>query len=455
MSAAIGAGVVLGVLYTLSPLTVLGLAALTILVRFVARDLGPRERHWFIGLVAFATALRLAAIAGLFLFADAARPYANFFGDEELLKNRTVWLRNVGLGVPISPADMIYLFDDVGRTSYLYVLAYIQALMGDAPYGNNVLSTVIYVAAVVLMFAFFRRAYGRVAALASAAVLLFLPSLFSWSISVLKEPAYILFAGLELICAVQILCARTITRRLCAAVGVAASAVVLGSLRIGGTELAVGGVLIGVPAALLVTRPKWLWVAVAAAPVIVVAAGLQPRVQERVMRSISDTAFLHWGHVATPGVTYRVLDPRFYIGYDRAAVHTMTAPEAARFVIRAGVEFLTAPRPSQIESRSALAYLPEQAIWYVILALVPFGVASGLARAPVVTCLLMSHALVASAMVALTGGNIGTLIRHRGLVVPYLVLLAAFGACSLLSRTRSRSTHEPFAFKQGVRYDLC
>ena len=173
------------------------------------------------------------------------------------------------------------------------------------------------------------------------------------------------------------------------------------------------------------------------------------------MRTLGDTAFLHWGHLSTPGVSYRLLDRRFYANYDRVSVYTMTAPEGARYVMRAGVEFLTAPRPSQIQSRSALAYLPEQAIWYLILALVPFGLVSGLARAPVVTCLLMSHALVACAMVALTGGNIGTLIRHRGLVVPYLVWLAAFGACALLSRTRSRSTHGPFAFKQGVRYDLC
>ena len=119
------------------------LAALTSSCGASARDLGPRERRWFIGLVAVAVALRLAAIAGLFLLADASRPYANFFGDEELFKSRTVWLRNIGLGVPISPADMIYVFDEVGRSSYLYVLAYIQALVGDAPYGNNVLSTVV------------------------------------------------------------------------------------------------------------------------------------------------------------------------------------------------------------------------------------------------------------------------------------------------------------------------
>jgi hypothetical protein len=35
-------------------------------------------------------------------------------------------------------------------------------------------------------------------------------------------------------------------------------------------------------------------------------------------------------------------------------------------------------------------------------------------------------------MVALTGGNIGTLIRHRGLTFPYFTWLAALGACSVV-----------------------
>lgn len=453
MKLAVVAGIVLGALYTLSPLTVLGLAALTAVMIFVARDLGPRERSWLIGLVACAMALRLAAIGWLFLFADAARPYANFFGDEELFKSRTLWLRNVGLGIPIAPADMIYVFDEVGRSSYLNVLAYLQALTGDAPYGNNVLNAAVYIAAVLLMFKFFRRAYGQAAALGSAALLLFLPSLFSWSISVLKEPAYILVAGLEVMAAAQMAGAPTLMRRVLSAVGVAACAVALGSLRVGGTELAVAGVLIGLPAGLLVTRPKWMWVVLATAPLLV-AVAIQPRVQERVRGALAETAFLHWGHVATPGYSYRLLDPRFYANYDRRSVYTMTSAEALRYVVRAGAEFVTAPRPSQIESRSALAYLPEQAIWYLLLALVPFGVVSGLARAPVVTCLLLSHGVVACAMVALTGGNIGTLIRHRGLVVPYLVWLAALGGCMLVSRIVSRSPHEPLAFSQGVRYDL-
>jgi hypothetical protein len=32
----------------------------------------------------------------------------------------------------------------------------------------------------------------------------------------------------------------------------------------------------------------------------------------------------------------------------------------------------------------------------------------------------------------LTGGNIGTLVRHRGLALPYLIWLAAAGAAAVI-----------------------
>ena len=438
MTRAILIGAVLGVSYTLSPLTVIGCAALTALLYWAARDLGPRERTWFLGVMIFALALRLAAIAALFLFADPARPYANFFGDEELFKSETVWLRNVGYGLPMSPADLIYVFDDVGRSSYVYVLAYLQALVGDAPYGNNVMNVAVYLGAVAILTRYMRAVYGGVTALAGAIVLLFVPSLFSWSISVLKEPPYILFATLELICAAEIVRAPTWARRIAAAAGVIFLAWVLGSLRSGGTELAIAGTLVGVPAGLVATRPRLFWASLVAVPVAAALVLMQPAVQQRATKALQDTAFLHWGHVATPGYSYKVLDRRFYSDVGRRNVYTMNAPEMARYTIRAAVAFVTVPRPSEIESRSMLAYIPEQALWYAIVVLLPLGVAAGLRHAPVVTCVLVAHGLVASAMVALTGGNIGTLIRHRGLTLPYFTWLAAFGACALVRWSASR-----------------
>jgi hypothetical protein len=439
MTVAIVAGVILGVLYTLSPLTVLSLAALMALGWWVARELTPRERAWFSTLVAVAIAMRLAAIAALFLLADPSKPYANFFGDEELFKSRTIWLRNIGQGVSVSPADMIYVFDEVGRSSYLYLLAYIQALVGDAPYGNNVFNATMFVVAVMVSYWLMRRVYGGIVAIAGAIFLLFVPSLFSWSISVLKEPLYFFVAAIELAGAFYIVRAPRLWQRVAAAIVVAVSATALGSLRVGGTQLAVVGTLVGLPAGLLATRPRLAWASIVAVPIVIVLAVMQPRVQERALLAIQEAAFQHWGHVATPGYSYKLLDPRLYVDMGRSAVYTMTYPEAGRYVVRAFWNFLTVPRPSQIGSRSALAYLPEQALWYSMLILLPIGVVAGMRRDPVLTCLLLTHGLAASAMVALTSGNIGTLIRHRGLALPYLTWLAAIGACRLAVWLTARS----------------
>jgi hypothetical protein len=433
MKTAVAAGIVLGLLYTLSPLTVLSLAAVVAIALLLSRRMSPRERAWWFGVVGLALALRLAVVALLFLLADPSRPFGAFFGDEELFKSRTVWLRNAFLGVPISPADMIYVFDEVGQSQYLYLLAYIQALVGDAPYGMNVLNASWYIAGVMLLHWQLRRAYGALVALGAAIMLLFLPTLFSWSISVLKEPLYILLAMIELALATQILRGRTIATRVAGAAGVLLCAYLLEGVRTGGWLLAVAGTTAGIAAAVIIPRPRLVVASVVALPIVAAIAWAQPPIRQRVVTMVQEGAFQHWGHVVTQGYSYRLLDEHIYELRDRRAVFRMTDGEMGRFAVRAAVNFLTVPRPSQIESRAALAYLPEQAVWYVILLLLPVGAVAGFRRDPVMTSLLVSHGLAAAAMVALTGGNIGTLIRHRGLTLPYFSGLALVGAVHVIA----------------------
>jgi hypothetical protein len=60
----------------------------------------------------------------------------------------------------------------------------------------------------------------------------------------------------------------------------------------------------------------------------------------------------------------------------------------------------------------------------------------GFRRDPIVTSLLIAYALLIAAASAFTDGNVGTLVRHRGLVLPYLVWLSGVGACELLTLLR-------------------
>ena len=134
--------------------------------------------------------VRVAAIAGICFSTDHARvPFASFFGDEEYFIRRATWLRNVALGIPIHSADLIYAFDDYSYTHYLYVIAFVEALVGFAPYGLKIISAAMYLGGAVILFRLARSAYGSGVALAGLLVVLFLPSLFAWSIAALEGAA--------------------------------------------------------------------------------------------------------------------------------------------------------------------------------------------------------------------------------------------------------------------------
>ena len=437
IAAAAGAGIVLGVCYSLSPMTVLCLPLLVVMSMWAGRGLSPGERRWFIGLLAVAVLARLAVIAGLFLTADPGQPFATLFGDEEFFKYRSMWMRNIGLGLPISRADFIYAYDDVGQSSYLYVLAYLQALLGPLPYGVHVLNATVYLAGVLLVYRYVRPVFGRVAALTGLALLLFFPSLFVWSISALKEPMYTLVAVGELLCCLWLVRGRTWWHRVAAAIGLVVAVVALDSLRRGGMLVGIAGAVGGVTLGMLGSRPRLAWAALAAAPVLAVALFLVPPIQQRLLASARETASYHGGHIGSSGYSYKILDPRYY--HDRKLLAQMPPREAGQYVVRSVISYVTEPVPWRAESAGLRAYLPEQMLWYVLLVFVPFGLVAGFRLDPLLTGLLASHAGALIMMVALTSGNIGTLIRHRGLALPYLAWLTGLGVCRVVEYLVSAS----------------
>lgn len=434
---ACGAGVLLGVGYTLSPLTVLCLPVIVALTVWAARGLSERERQWFFALVAVAVATRLAVVALLFVTADPSQPFATLFGDEQFFKNRSMWLRNVGLDVPISRADFIYAFDEVGESGYLNWLAFLQAVVGWAPYGIQVMNATFYLAGVLAAFRLVRPAFGGPAALAGLAVLLFWPSLFIWSVSALKEPSYVLAGVGGLWCAWWIAQGPRWWHRAFAFAGLIACAFALESVRRAGMPVAFAAAAGGIVIGLLAERPRLALVAALAVPVAAGAALQVPAVQERVLAVGRQSAHFHAGHVGSAGYSYKIIEPRYY--HDTPAIQRMPPREVAIYGLRAVSSYVTEPLPWNAESRMLKAYLPEQMTWLLLLAFVPLGVIGGLRRAPLVTGLLVAHAGAVMMIVALSSGNIGTLIRHRGLALPYLAWLAGLGAWELLRATARSS----------------
>src|SRR5436190_2726765 len=428
--------IAIGFVYVLSPLTVWFAMAIVPAVFYATRGLDADDRRRVIVLVTAAIAVRLLVIVALFVFTDHQQTaFGSFFGDEDYLIKRSLWLRNVALGRPVQSIDLEYAFEPYGRSSHLYVLAFAQALVGPSPYGLRLLGVLFYVVAVLLLYRLARASLGRFPALFGLTVLLFLPSLFAWSVSVLKGPLFVLIGALGLLAAARAADATSWPARLAAVAAVLGLAAILQTVRPDGALFALLGACGGLAIGFVAVRPRLLLAVAVATPFVLALVFRNPEVQLRTYAAIQSAARQHWGAVAVSrGYSYRLLDQRFYS--DVNEISDLRLGETVRYAVRGAAAYLTAPLPWNARSRMTAAYLPEQVIWYVLVVLSVPGVVFSFRRHAVVTGLLLAHAFLLSAAVAFTDGNVGTLVRHRSLSLPYLVWLSGVGACELFAAVR-------------------
>ena len=425
------AGVIAASVYALSPMTVVSASLATALLLVAGRGLSRHERRWLLGLLVVALALRAAAVGAIFLGAPHDdQAVAVISGDEAQMQSRAMRMRDIIRGDAIDRFDYTVVFDEYGQNSYNTLLADAQVLFGPSPYGMRLLNVVLFAAAAVLLCRLVRPAFGAVPAFGGLAILLFVPTLFVWSISLLKESLYLLLSVTALASAVHAVRARGLARVGAAALFVAALWA-MRDLRPGAVVITAAGLGLGLAAGALtiVSRRSRLAVIAVLALAVVVAMAV-PAVRTRIVTGLGAAARTHAGHVFTVGHSYKLLDDGFYVNPRPLTENVrLTAGEAARFLVRAAVSFVAVPLPWQIATTSELAFVPEQILWYTMVVLAAVGLRAAFRADPFVAGALLGLACTTAAVVAVTNGNVGTLIRFRGLVTPYLIWMSAIGFC--------------------------
>jgi len=485
-------GIGLGIAYVLSPVSVWFFIVTIGLFVWVSRDLADRERRWVLGTLTIAVVLRVLAIAVLFLGAEAADcawatpiqtraaaamqvqfsggthtnvtcsslttgndHFVSFFwdGDGTAIKIRTVSIQNIWLGIPIDPFLFTGAFDPkYGWTTYVYVLAYIQYWLGSAPYGIHLFNVLAFLASTLLLYRLVRASYGRAAALVGLVLLVFWPTTFAWSVSAMKEQLYILLGVSAVVATVAVVRTNGVVKRVASLLLLIGSLSALGTVRTGGSLIFGAGLGAGAAGRVIIRRVSLVLLVFLLVPYAGYRVLGDASVQDRIMLQFERFAVMHIGHVRTEGNHYKLLDQRFYsvrlrqthpeTGVALRQFEDMTPAEALRFSGRALGYFVAAPLPWQVWSRTEMVFLGQQAIWYLIVVFAGIGVVAGLRRDPFVTCLLCGVTAAGALAIGLNSGNIGTLVRHRDTVVPFVVWLSALGAVTTASNWMSRATPE-------------
>ena len=429
------AGLGTGLLFAASPLLSLALAASAILFVFAGRDLPRPERRRVLTILAVALTARMALIAATVM---RAIPFLNDLGvgalqgDELYYVARAIRARDIMLGLTRGKYDYFVVYDEYGRSSYVQVLTFLQTLLGPSPYGLRAINALLFVAGAYLLFRLVRHAYGPTTAALGLTGILFIPSLLIASTSLLKESMYFFVTAVLLTVAVSAVRTTRLSIRLGAVAIGAACVWAVDDLRRGALLLSVSGLATALILRIVFATPRRAIAAIVVAVAIGASVLSQPSIHQRALDAVASAAKTHAGHVFTTGHAYKLLDDGFYMypGTPAAWVLELTDGQAARFLIRAAASFLFTPWPWEIMSRSELIFLPEHLVWLVIVVLAPIGIVAGWRRDPLVTCLLIGFVLPTAAALAITNGNVGTLLRLRGLISPFVIWVSVVGGLS-------------------------
>ena len=439
---AILAGVAIGVAYRLSPTTVVFCFVIGLLLAWAQHGLVGRERRWVLALLGLSVALRLAVLVGFFAFGRSRDALPFLIGDEWLIKWRSILILNQHLGRGLAPTDLYNLYESYGRTSVMNMFATWQFWFGPAPYGVHLVNMTLWFAAAIMLFRVARSAFGAMAALGGLAALLCVPTLFVWSISALKEPAYFFLTALAIVGGTLVVRGPKLRVRAGGVVCIVIALLLVEPIRAIALVVAGGGIAVGA-VGWLTTRRAWFCLSVAVLA-LVAAMRLQynPSVQAEALKFYRLAATNHLGNVQTVGVSYQLLDQRFYMAWEADPIRTMQPEEAGRFTVRALASFVTHPIPWAAASPVMVAFIAEQMVWYLLAVLACVGAAAGWRRDPVFTWMLVGNILVGAAVVALFNGNVGTFVRFRDSVVTIIVWLSALGGCAAVEWVARRSSGE-------------
>lgn len=431
---ALAAGAAIGVAYTASPLATIVTVLLSCACWAATRDLDALERRRVVAAVAVAVAIRVLAIAALLLVTNPLREqFGSFFPDARYAIERSWWIRNLWLGVPIGPMAMFAVYDTYGASSFSYLLAAVQAVVGPSPYGVDLISVAAIVVSALVLFRLARAAYGPSAAMAAFLVILFWPTLMAWSVSALREATQLALVAVALAGAVAVVRRRDVGMRVGCALAAAGAVYAIGTLRPGAIAIIAAAIPIGLAVRAATLRTSVALASAAALVVLGVVLAARPDVRAFVEYQTDLAANRHLGQATTAGHAYRLLDQRFY-DEGPQSTFTVTLPEAVRFFGRAAAAFVAEPLPWRAESWSEAAAVPEQLAWYALFALAVAGLRTAWRQDALVTSLLAAYVVMGAAVIAPNSGNIGTLVRHRDTIVPAIACLAGAG----LGRVRRR-----------------
>ncbi len=146
--------------------------------------------------------------------------------------------------------------------------------------------------------------------------------------------------------------------------------------------------------------------------------------------ALSYAMLIHQGTVNSGGIVYKLFEDKFYSSI--AGAYPLSAFGYFLYYLRGLFHFVFEPLPQSITSKNILLFYPFQIFWYFLLFFALIGILFALRYFRRQALILMIYFIVVTSVLSLSGGNIGTDVRHRDMVAPVCFIFSSIGLAHVL-----------------------
>jgi hypothetical protein len=435
-------GVILAILLSVSPggffILALAGAAVSLIYLFVER----KERNFILGIFFTGLGARIiltlvasswAIFSGRLLNCawrgcpDYSAPC--IIGDSGYYTLRALFTSMYWQGEPLSYYTIVsvvkYLY---GFNGFIYILARFFDIFGYSPISSRFINCFLGALIAIIVYSTVKNIFDERPARLAAILAAFFPSVFLWSITNLRDIAVIFAICLMLWSLVKFQKKGNIWYLIITALSLWAQAFINYGYRM--QFLFIGILVVSFYVFYLfisnLLLRKWI---VCLLVIFIIGAGLgftqRAQVQSNIKRAIQKAYLFHGGIVATRGISYKLLPDKFY-----EDMETLNYNDFFKMLGKGWLHIMLEPLPWRAQSRAMLFTFPQMLLWYFLIPFAVLGMGISARYRFKESVVLIAYFLIMTSALALTGGNVGTIFRHRDIITPVLLIFSSVGLCN-------------------------
>ena len=437
-------GVILGVILIYFPGTIF-ILVLTLLVTFVIWRILPLEdRPFLFKLFAVGMLLRIMLyfILGFlsilqgnsgWIIGDSqgvhsnAWIFAQYAQGSEILYYEVHSEGKLGVLSKVPDPPPVYSGDKSSSTVFLGIIYY---LFGPMKFSARILYCLMGVISGLFIYYVAKEIFGKRVAKLAAILTIFLPSLVLWSITFLKDTPYIFVSCIVLWSFLKYRKTKKIFYLFI---------FFLAILNQNSIRYTIPLIFIMLPLFLsyfIVSGISWRKKTAILVCMLIIMVPLLPRiniinkVSNKMVKSLNYTR----GVVYTGGTVYKVFDAKYYRGGSMSHSNHISFIDFTRGFFRGWAYFLLLPFPWITYTGLQLISYPQVILWYLFIPFIFIGMITALRYKWRETFIIFTYIFFIGSMIAITGGNIGTVFRHRDMLTPLFLIFGSLGLIKIFGK---------------------